>query len=170
MLALLLLAMTPGVACEKALHALRADTAIQHTSRSVVHAHKVSPARLSSSTETLFRLRGGVRELEDIDEWDLLHDEAAGKLLVVDFTAVWCGPCQRIAPAFSALADEYADSALFVKVDVDKLGELAAQLGVTSMPTFLFMRDGEVIDRMSGADEASLRAMVAELSAVGAAA
>ena len=48
--------------------------------------------------------------------------------------------------------------------------ELAAQLGVTSMPTFLFMRNGEVVDRMSGADEAGLRAMVAELSALPAAA
>ena len=88
--------------------------------------------------------------------------EAADKLLVVDFTAVWCGPCQRIAPAFAALAEEFADSALFVKVDVDRLGELAAQLGVTSMPTFLFFRGGEVIDTMRGADEAGLRALVVE--------
>ena len=65
----------------------------------------------------------------------------------------------------TALADEYADSALLVKVDVDQLGELAAQLGVTSMPTFLFFRDGEMIDSMRGADEAGLRALVDEHAA-----
>ena len=81
---------------------------------------------------------------------------------MVDFTAVWCGPCQRIAPAYAALAEEYADEAVFVKVDVDRLGELAAELGVTSMPTFLFFKSGEMIDSMRGADEAGLRALVAE--------
>ena len=79
---------------------------------------------------------------------------------------MWCQPCQRIAPAFAALADEYAESAIFVKVDVDTLGELAAELGVTSMPTFLFFKSGEVIDTMRGADENGLRALVAEHAGV----
>ena len=92
--------------------------------------------------------------------------EVGDKLLVVDFTATWCGPCQRIAPAFAALADEYADSTICVKIDVDVLGELAQELGVTSMPTFLFFRSGEVIDTMRGADEAGLRALIAEHSMV----
>ena len=53
-------------------------------------------------------------------------------------------------------------AALLVKVDVDNLGELAAELGVTSMPTFLFFRSGEMIDSMRGADEDGLRMLVAE--------
>ena len=118
-----------------------------------------------SSLQSLVRLRGGVRELEDAHDWVAVQDEAGDKLLVVDFTAVWCGPCQRIAPAFAALAEEYADSAVFVKVDVDKMGDIAAEMGVTSMPTFLFLRDGEVVDRMSGADEAGLRSLISELTA-----
>ena len=113
----------------------------------------------------LLRLRGGVRQLEDRDDWAAVQAEAGDKLLVVDFTATWCGPCQRIAPAFAAIADEYAGSAIFVKIDVDVLGELAAELGVTSMPTFLFFRSGHVIDTMRGADEAGLRALVAEHAA-----
>ena len=48
--------------------------------------------------------------------------------------------CQRIAPTYHALAEEYSDRAIFVSVDVDELGELAAELGVSSMPTFLFFR------------------------------
>ena len=164
-LALLLLVATVGASYETS-----AMTSGRSARYSATHAPLVSRGSLSAPRQTLLRLRGGVRELEDLDEWEALHEEVGDKLLVVDFTAVWCGPCQRIAPAFAALAEEYADSAHFVKVDVDKLGELAAQLGVTSMPTFLFMRNGEVVDRMSGADEAGLRAMVAELSAVPAAA
>ena len=113
----------------------------------------------------LLRLRGGVREIEDLDDWQAVQEEAGERLLVVDFTAVWCGPCQKIAPVYAALADEYAESSVFVKVDVDNLGELAQELGVTSMPTFLFFRSGEIIDTMRGADEAGLRALVAEHAA-----
>ena len=110
----------------------------------------------------VLRLRGGVRQLEDREDWNAVQAEAGDKLLVVDFTATWCGPCQRIAPAFAAIADEYADDAIFVKIDVDVLGDLAAELGVTSMPTFLFFRSGHVVDTMRGAHEDGLRALVAE--------
>lgn len=114
---------------------------------------------------SLLRLRGGVRELEDHSDWETVLAEAGDKLLVVDFTATWCGPCQRIAPAFAEIAEEYGDSAVFVKIDVDVLGDLAAELGVTSMPTFLFFRNGEAIDTMRGADEAGLRTLVKEVCA-----
>ena len=102
-------------------------------------------------------------------EWKALLEEE-DRLVVVDFTAVWCGPCQRIAPTFEAMAEEYAEQAVFVKVDVDELPELAAQLGVSSMPTFLFYRRGERLDMLRGADEAGLRRLVAEHSALPAAA
>ena len=67
----------------------------------------------------VLRLRGGVRTLEDRADWEAVQAEAeaGNKLLVVDFTATWCGPCQRIAPFFAALADEYADSAICIKID-----------------------------------------------------
>merc|ERR1719424_1379512 len=110
----------------------------------------------------LLRLRGGVRTLAE-GEWEALHEEAGDKLVVVDFTAVWCGPCQRIAPTFEALAEEFSDTAVLVKVDVDELGGLAAELGISSMPTFLFYKGGDIIHTMRGADEAKLREKVAEL-------
>ena len=52
----------------------------------------------------LLRLRGGVHTLTDMDDWAAVQETAGDKLIVLDFTATWCGPCQRIAPAFEAMA------------------------------------------------------------------
>uniref|UniRef100_A0A1B6H2V4 PITH domain-containing protein n=1 Tax=Cuerna arida TaxID=1464854 RepID=A0A1B6H2V4_9HEMI len=75
----------------------------------------------------------------------------ASKLIVVDFTASWCGPCLRMAPVFEQLSRTY-NRAVFLKVDVDVCQETAAAQGVSSMPTFIFYRNRTKIDRMSGAD------------------
>ena len=96
------------------------------------------------------------------DEFDALLAGAGAKLVVVDFTASWCGPCQRIAPKYAELAEEYADDALLVKVDVDENAELAARMGVQVLPTFIVLRDGEEVAKMSGADPAKLEALVKE--------
>ena len=110
----------------------------------------------------LHRLRGGARVIETEDEFDELLAGAGAKLVVVDFTASWCGPCQRIAPKYAELAEQYADDALLVKVDVDENAELAARMGVQVLPTFVVLRDGEEVAKMSGADPAKLEALVKE--------
>lgn len=75
----------------------------------------------------------------------------ASKPIVVDFTATWCGPCQRIAPFFAQMATTYGNSCAFIKVDVDKLKAVAQQFKVTSMPTFVFLLNGSEVTRFSGA-------------------
>eukprot|EP00967_Tisochrysis_lutea_P019013 scaffold21595_cov41-Tisochrysis_lutea.AAC.2 len=112
----------------------------------------------------LLRLRGGVQQLESVEEWEEIRENEA-RLVVLDFTATWCGPCQRIAPVYAELADEYSETALLLKIDVDELPELTAELGVSSMPTFLFFKDGEKVGMVRGADEASLREKLEELTA-----
>ena len=88
---------------------------------------------------------------------------SAGKrLVVVDVTASWCGPCRRIAPVFAELSNEYKGRCVFLKVDGDENQSLMRQLGCSSFPTFLFFVDGKEIDRFSGADERRLRTIVRE--------
>lgn len=63
------------------------------------------------------------------------------KLIVVDFTATWCGPCRMIAPIFDQLAVDNPN-VVFVKVDVDKLESVAGKCGISAMPTFQFYKGG----------------------------
>ena len=75
----------------------------------------------------------------------------AGKPVVVDFWATWCGPCRRVAPIIEELAQEYADKVIVGKVDVEDQDELAFQFGIRNIPTVLFLKDGQVVDKIVGA-------------------
>lgn len=77
--------------------------------------------------------------------------------VVIDFFATWCGPCKRIAPAFEKLADSLL-SVQFFKVDVDEAPELVNHFDVSSMPTFVFLKNGKEVKRVEGADMAGLEA------------
>lgn len=87
-------------------------------------------------------------EIKDGNFEELL---AAGKPLVVDFWATWCGPCKKIAPDVEALAEQYKDQVIIGKCDVDDNEELPVRFGIRSIPTVLFIKDGEAKDKTVGA-------------------
>ena len=69
---------------------------------------------------------------------------------MVDFWAVWCGPCRMVGPVVEELATEYQGKAVVGKVDVDTNQEVAAKYGIRNIPTILFFKDGEVVDKVVG--------------------
>lgn len=71
--------------------------------------------------------------------------------LVIDFSATWCGPCKKIAPIIDELAEEYKDRVLVCKADVDDNDELTEKYGIRNVPTLLFIKNGEVVDKNVGA-------------------
>lgn len=75
------------------------------------------------------------------------------KIIVVDFYADWCGPCQMMKPIFEELANEtkYQDRVEFIKVNVDENPELASQYNIFSIPTFIFFKNGQPIKNITGA-------------------
>lgn len=73
------------------------------------------------------------------------------ELSMVDFWAVWCGPCRMVAPIVEALADEYAGKVKVGKLDVDSNQRTATQYNVRSIPTILFFKNGKVVDQVVGA-------------------
>ena len=73
------------------------------------------------------------------------------KLVMIDFWAEWCGPCRMVGPLVDELANEYDGKALVGKVNVDLHGGIAAQFGVRNIPTIIFHKNGELVDKVVGA-------------------
>ena len=84
---------------------------------------------------------------------DANFDELAnsGKLVVLDFWAEWCGPCRMVSPIIDELATEYEGKAIIGKMDVDNNDEVVGRFGVRNIPTVLFIKNGEVVDKVVGA-------------------
>lgn len=90
-------------------------------------------------------------------------DEAikGDKPVLVDFWAVWCGPCRMMSPVVDKLAAEYADKLFVGKVNVDQVSELAERYSVSSIPTLILFKNGAMVDRTVGAcSPAALKAWV----------
>lgn len=81
--------------------------------------------------------------------------------VLVDFWAPWCGPCRAVAPTVDAISQEFAGKLKVVKINTDESGEVAMKYSVTSIPTLMVFKNGEMVDRVLGnRPKADLAAMV----------
>lgn len=81
--------------------------------------------------------------------------EAQGKPMMLDFSAAWCGPCKKMAPIVEALAEKYDGQVIVGKCDVDDCPDLTAKFGIRNIPTILYFKGGQVVDKSVGAIPAS---------------
>ena len=81
------------------------------------------------------------------------YDEVmnSGKPVVIDFWAEWCGPCRMIAPIVEELAHEYEGKVVIGKCDVDDNDAIASKYGIRNIPTLIFIKNGEIVDKHVGA-------------------
>lgn len=86
-------------------------------------------------------------EITDSNFKDIL---AEGKPVVVDFWAPWCGPCKMVGPLVEELATEYEGAVNIGKCDVDENADIPASFGIRNIPTILFFKDGEMVDKLVG--------------------
>ncbi|CAN7120384.1 hypothetical protein BRARA_K01536 [Brassica rapa] len=95
---------------------------------------------------------GLVVEIESRRQWRSVFDsmKVSNKLLVIDFTAAWCGPCKAMEPRVKEIVYRFPE-AVFARVDVDRLMDVAGTYRANTLPAFVFLKRGEEIDRVVGA-------------------
>lgn len=102
-----------------------------------------------------------VKQIESADEFKSVI--ASSNLVVVDFFAVWCGPCKMIAPLLEKFSNDYSNVD-FVKVDVDALPSVAQENEVSSMPTLLFFKNSELVGKVVGANPGAIKQTIDKLA------
>ncbi|XP_014499716.1 thioredoxin H-type [Vigna radiata var. radiata] len=104
---------------------------------------------------------GQVIGVHTVSDWKerLEKGKEANKLIVVDFTASWCGPCRFIAPILAEIAKKMP-RVTFLKVDVDELESVSKEWEIEAMPTFLFLKEGKLVDKVVGAKKDELQAKI----------
>ncbi len=89
---------------------------------------------------------------------------ASDKPIMVDFWAVWCGPCRMLSPTVDDIAEQYEGKVEVVKCNVDDCQDIAIKYGIRSIPTLIFFKNGEIVKRTVGVvSEAEIKSILEEL-------
>lgn len=110
--------------------------------KQLLYQNKTNGQRLENKMSKPFAVT------DDTFEAEVIQSE---KLVIVDFWAVWCGPCKMVEPSLDEIASEYADRVRVARLDVDANNGTAGRYGIMSIPSLLFFKNGEEVDRVIGA-------------------
>ncbi|RHN43935.1 putative thioredoxin, tetratricopeptide-like helical domain-containing protein [Medicago truncatula] len=127
---------------------------------------KKQPQNQAQDKDALSALKDGqVIGVHSVGELETKLSAASktSRLLVLYFTATWCGPCRYISPLYTSLAEKY-QRVVFLKVDIDEAVDVAARWNVSSVPTFFFVKNGKEVDSVVGADKNTLERKIAQHS------
>ncbi|KAL3636299.1 hypothetical protein CASFOL_020846 [Castilleja foliolosa] len=115
-------------------------------------------SNVSSVYEKASTRKARVTAFHSSSKWNFFFEASkqTSKLIVIDFTATWCGPCQTIQPTIEEYSEIYTDVD-FVKIDVDELESVAKEFGVQTMPTFILIKKGKQVDKIVGAKKEELK-------------
>jgi len=114
--------------------------------------HELEKIRLKKA-EMLMKLSllpKEIIEVHNVDEFNKIINDY-DKIIIIDFWAVWCGPCKIFVPVFKKLQEEYQNEFVFVKVNVDEIPSIAQQYRISGIPTTLFIKKGQVLNKIVGA-------------------
>ncbi|RLN24389.1 thioredoxin H4-1-like [Panicum miliaceum] len=108
---------------------------------------------------------GNVHVVTSQENWDQKIEEANkdGKIVVANFSASWCGPSRVISPVYAEMSQTYPQL-MFLTIDADDLVELSKTWSIRATPTFFFLKNGQQVDKLVGANKAKLRKKVAAVT------
>jgi len=90
-------------------------------------------------------------EIKSVEEFNKILKDYPKNIVIIDFWAVWCGPCMFFAPVFKKLHEEFKKEIIFVKVNVDENNAISTKYNITGIPTTLFIKNGDVVNKVIGA-------------------
>jgi len=108
---------------------------------------------------------GNVHVVTSKEDWDQKIAEANkdGKIVVANFSASWCGPCRVISPVYAEMSQTYPQL-MFLTIDVDELMEFSSSWDIRATPTFFFLKNGQQVDKLVGANKPELEKKVAAIA------
>ncbi|KAI4353574.1 hypothetical protein L6164_002512 [Bauhinia variegata] len=124
-----------------------------------------SPTKDNESDNHVEFATGNVQLITTQESWDQKLAEAKrdGRIVIANFSATWCGPCKMVAPFFGELSEKYP-SLMFLLVDVDELTDLSTSWDIKATPTFFFLKNGQQIDKLVGANKPELQKKIVSIT------
>ncbi|XP_062134569.1 thioredoxin-2-like [Drosophila sulfurigaster albostrigata] len=131
-------------------------------SKLIINGANAAPKLIPNQVFVDQHLSDSIKTIKDANDFKTQLANAGEKLVVIAFFATWCSPCKKIEPKLKELAQQYTDKLIILKVDVNKCEDIAMENNVSSVSTFLFLKNSKKVDQFSGSNAAKLADTIAK--------